>query len=90
VSWWVYVLVARGGGRTYVGVSTDARRRLEQHNGRRAGGAKATRPGRPWTMGALYGPYASRGDAQRAEQAVRRHRGRARLGLPGLPQATGA
>jgi putative endonuclease len=90
VTWWVYVLVARGGGRTYVGVSTDARRRLEQHNGSRAGGAKATRPGRPWKLGAVYGPYPDRGAAQRAEQAVRRHRGAARLRVPDLRATSGA
>lgn len=90
MSWWVYVLLSREGRRTYVGVSTDAERRLAQHNGRLAGGAKATRPGRPWSLGAVYGPYPSRGDAQRAELAVRRHRGRARLRLPDLPAAAGA
>ena len=34
--------------RTYVGVTPDLDRRLEQHNGQRAGGAKATQ-GRTWT-----------------------------------------
>lgn len=87
MSWWVYVLVAAGGGRTYVGVSTDAGRRLDQHNGRLAGGAKATRPGRPWRLGAVYGPYPNRGDAQRAERAVRRHRGADRLRIPDPPPA---
>ncbi|HMB71188.1 MAG TPA: GIY-YIG nuclease family protein [bacterium] len=81
MSWWVYVLVSRGGRRTYVGVSTDTERRLAQHNGSVAGGAKSTRAGRPWKVGALYGPYPDRGAAQSAEQAVRRYRGRARLGL---------
>lgn len=82
MSWWVYVLVSRAARRTYVGVSTDAHRRLEQHNGRRAGGAKATRPGRPWRLGAVFGPYASRGEAQRVENEVRRLRGRERLRAP--------
>ena len=90
MSWWVYVLVSRGGRRTYVGVSTDAGRRLDQHNGRLAGGAKATRPGRPWKLGALYGPYPDRGAAQSAEQAVRRHRGRDRLRLAAPPSPAGA
>jgi len=79
VSWWVYVLVSRRANLTYVGVTTDARRRLAQHNGERAGGAKTTRAGRPWTLGAVYGPFDDRGAAQSAEHAVRRRRGRERL-----------
>lgn len=77
--WVVYVLVASGGARTYVGVTTDLERRLGQHNGDLPGGARATRGGRPWTVGASYGPYASRGEAQRVEHALKRRRGAARL-----------
>jgi predicted GIY-YIG superfamily endonuclease len=83
VSWIVYVLVSRTASATYVGVSVDARRRLEQHNGKRPGGAKATRAGRPWKIGAVYGPYATRAIAQSVEHAVKRRRGRERLRLPG-------
>ncbi|MEZ4449525.1 MAG: GIY-YIG nuclease family protein [Nannocystaceae bacterium] len=77
--WIVYVLVAESGARTYVGVTTDLERRLEQHNGERPGGARATRGGRPWRVGASYGPFASRGEAQRVERAIKRLRGPARL-----------
>lgn len=78
-AWSVYVLVSERIQRTYVGISIDPARRLEQHNGELRGGAKATRAGRPWTIATEYGPYETRGDAQRAERAVKRLRGRARL-----------
>jgi len=78
-AWLVYVLLSKRARRTYVGVTIDAERRLAQHNGELPGGAKATRAGRPWRLGALFGPYDSRGEAQRIERAVKRLRGRARL-----------
>jgi putative endonuclease len=78
VGWIVYVLVSRR-GRTYVGVTDDLRRRIAAHNGMRPGGAKVTRAGRPWRLGALYGPVPTRGAAQRLEHALKRLRGRRRL-----------
>ena len=50
MNWSVYVLLSSDGKRTYVGVSTDVVRRLEQHNGLQPGGAKGTRAGQhgPW------------------------------------------
>jgi predicted GIY-YIG superfamily endonuclease len=73
--------------RTYVGVATNAVRRLRQHNGELVGGARATRAGRPWRLGVVYGPYASRADAQRAEAELKRLTGAARLrwSAPRLP-----
>lgn len=76
--WFVYVLLSRA-GRTYVGVTTDVERRLRQHNGGLAGGARATRAGRPWRVGRVVGPLPSRGAAQALEHALKRRRGRARL-----------
>jgi predicted GIY-YIG superfamily endonuclease len=77
--WHVYVLVSADGGRTYVGVTSDLARRLAQHNGELPGGAKSTRAGRPWTIGATFGPFPSRGQAQAAEHQLKRRSGRARL-----------
>jgi putative endonuclease len=57
--WFVYVLVSTG-GRTYVGIATDVARRLRQHNGELAGGARATRGHRPWAVGRVVGPVATR------------------------------
>lgn len=86
-SWWVYVLVSKRTGRTYTGITLDSDRRLSQHNGLLKGGAKATRAGRPWSLGAVYGPYRSRGDAQRAESAVKKLRGQKRLKWSGAESA---
>ena len=79
--WVVYVLVSGDGRRTYVGVTNDLARRLEQHNGERPGGAKSTRAGRPWAVGRRLGPYATRGRAQQIEATLKRGTGRARLRL---------
>ncbi len=77
--WSVYVLLSVNGRRTYVGITTDPERRTAQHNGTQPGGAKATRAGRPWHIAAIYGPYASRGEAQRIERQVKKRRGMLRL-----------
>ena len=78
-TWFVYVLWSESRGRTYVGISTDPERRLAQHNGERPGGARATRGGRPWVIGARYGPYPDRSQASREELRVKALRGRQRL-----------
>ena len=82
MAWFVYVLVSDRAARTYVGVTVDPDRRLAQHNGSRAGGAKATRAGRPWRLGATFGPFRSRSEAQRAEWEIKSRPGRERLGHP--------
>ena len=79
MSWHVYVLVSADGARTYVGITNDLERRLAQHNGELPGGAKSTRAGRPWVVGATYGPYEERGRAQAVEYRVKRRPGRERL-----------
>jgi predicted GIY-YIG superfamily endonuclease len=80
--WIVYVLVAADGGRTYVGMTTDLERRLAQHNGELPGGAKATRAGRPWSVGASFGPFDDRGLALRVERRLKRRSGTRRLHVP--------
>lgn len=82
--WSVYVLVSERLTRTYVGIALDTDRRLEQHNGEAPGGARSTRAGRPWSLARTYGPYPDRGTAQRAEAALKRERGMARLDWSGL------
>lgn len=79
--WTVYVLVSDSAGATYVGITTDLERRLAEHNGLAPRGAKATRAGRPWSIGATYGPYEDRSEAQRIEYLVKLERGPARLAL---------
>lgn len=41
-SFYCYLLCTTSGNATYVGATVDPDRRLEQHNGKRAGGARAT------------------------------------------------
>lgn len=77
MGWYVYVLISRK--RTYVGITTDCFRRLQQHNGNAPGGAKSTRAGRPWKLGLIIGPFDSRSVASKVEYDVKQLRGRARL-----------
>ena len=83
MGWVVYVLVSESSGETYVGITTDLERRLEQHNGERPGGARTTTRGRPWIVGTTYGPFETRAEAQSVEYEVKRRRGRERLVRPG-------
>jgi putative endonuclease len=87
--WWVYVIQSlerrwgkRGDplpGFHYVGCTTDPARRIRQHNGEIRGGGKYTSGHRPWEARALYGPYADRSEAMKAERALKKgKRGTAR------------
>lgn len=84
--WWVYVLVSGSSKATYVGSTNDAERRLRQHNGLDAGGARRTRSGRPWVCARLHGPFADRGLAQAAEAKLKRARGARRVSCELLPR----
>jgi len=77
--WWVYILIAVQDGRTYVGVTVDVPRRLRQHNGELVGGAKSTRPFRPWSLAKTHGPYGNRSQAQTVEAQVKKASGRNRI-----------
>lgn len=77
--WVLYVLVSADAGRTYVGITSDLERRLSQHNGEVPGGAKSTRGGRPWSVGATYGPFETRAEAQSHEYTLKKRSGTARL-----------
>lgn len=83
--WYAYVLWSDRLRRSYVGITTDVLRRFAQHQGLKAGGARATRAGRPWTLAACYGPFADRSEASKAEHLLRKRRGRARFTHPTLP-----
>ncbi len=54
--WFCYLLADYDDQRTYIGATIDPDRRLEQHNGQRGGGAKATR-GRAWYRVALVSGF---------------------------------
>lgn len=77
--WFVYVLVSESVERTYVGIALDPEKRLLEHNGIRAGGARSTRAHRPWKLAATYGPFENRSEACRIEASVKKLKGRERL-----------
>jgi len=58
--WYCYCLVSSGGA-TYIGATVDVDRRLRQHKGELAGGARATRAkvaaGETWRRHCYVGPF---------------------------------
>ncbi|TGG91322.1 GIY-YIG nuclease family protein [Natronospirillum operosum] len=68
--WWVY-LVRCNDGTLYTGITTDLARRLRQHNGELAGGARYTRSRRPVHL-AWCCTCNTRSEASREEYRVRR------------------
>ncbi|MEE2003114.1 GIY-YIG nuclease family protein [Alkalimonas sp. MEB108] len=63
--WFLYLLRSNT-GQIYTGITTNPLRRLRQHNGELAGGAKALRGQRPLQL--LYQePYPCRSSASKAE-----------------------
>jgi predicted GIY-YIG superfamily endonuclease len=84
MTWTAYVLCSETRDVTYVGITVDLERRLAQHNGEQKGGARSTRSGRPWRIGADYGPYEDRSEAQRAEYRLKQLRGAERLSWDGV------
>ena len=69
-AWWVYVLRCADGS-LYTGITTDVDRRLAEHNGDGAGGARYTRSRRPVAL--VYAEAAaSRAEAARREAAIKR------------------
>lgn len=62
--WFCYMLETAG--KTYVGATVNPDRRLRQHNGELAGGARAT-AGRVWTRRFLVGGFADERAALRFE-----------------------
>jgi len=70
--WYVY-MVRCADDTLYTGIARDVTRRLEQHNGRGGAGARYTRGRRPVVL--VYAePAASRSQAARREQAIKRLR----------------
>lgn len=67
-NWHCYMLETCDGGRskTYVGATVNPNRRLRQHNGEIAGGARAT-SGRQWRRRYLIGGFAEERAALRFE-----------------------
>lgn len=74
--WYVYLIW--DGRRTYVGSTTDVKRRLRQHNGEIVGGARATRKSAgQWKVVAFLAGFLNRSTACRWESLIKkRARGR--------------
>lgn len=79
VAYFVYILRSTVAPRTYVGMTSDVARRLRQHNGELAGGARYTRVGRPWVIALVMGPYETRSIACCVEWRAKRFKGAERL-----------
>jgi len=73
---YVYVLISMKDGESYIGSTTDLRRRLAEHND---GKSKATAPRRPFVL-VYYEAYLDEAEARTREQALKR-RGQARYQL---------
>lgn len=81
-AWFVYILRCADGS-YYTGITTDVSRRLAEHNGSDALGARYTRSRRPVSL-AHVEAAASRAEATRREAAIRR------LGRAGKAALSGA
>jgi putative endonuclease len=69
-AWWVYVLRCADGS-LYTGITTDVDRRITEHNGDGAAGARYTRSRRPVRL-VYVEPAADRAEATRRELAIKR------------------
>lgn len=72
-------------GRTYVGLTNNLARRLRQHNGHIAGGARYTRAHRPWAVHATVEGFRDARDARQFEWYM--HHPRAKVRGRGLNQS---
>lgn len=81
-AWAVYLLHCAD-GTLYTGITTDLCRRVAQHNGEQAGGARYTRARRPVVL-VWSEPCANRSAAARAEYRVRSLPRPAKARLAGL------
>lgn len=79
--WFVYILYSISSGKLYTGISPYPHKRLAKHNAGK--GAKATRPGRPWTIVWLR-KCDRKGDALRLEASIKKLKRQEKLLLTGL------
>lgn len=72
----------RNRSRTYVGITNNLAKRLRQHNGELAGGARSTHSGRPWKLCAIVEGFRNKTVALRFEWSM--HHPRIRKLVPPL------
>jgi putative endonuclease len=80
VSNWYLYMVQTGSGQLYTGISTDPVRRLKQHSGTLAGGAKALRGKGPLTL-VYQQAMPNRSTASKAEYQLKQLPKAAKLAL---------
>jgi len=73
VEWYCYLLKSATNkhNRTYNGSTNDLTRRLRQHNGEIAGGAKATSRNRPWHYYAILSGFPDHNNALSCEWRIK-------------------
>lgn len=69
-----HVYVIKSGRRRYIGKTNDLVRRLRQHNGEIAGGARATRGRGPWEYELIIDGFECDSHAMQAEWRLKRER----------------
>jgi len=78
MSWIVYLLVSRSlnyFNYSYVGITTDLTRRLDQHNGYLSGGAKYTQSKRPFEVAYFINNLENRSIASKLEYEIKQKKG---------------
>jgi putative endonuclease len=68
---YVLYIVECADGTYYTGIATDVQRRLQEHNGARARGARYTAPRRPVTL-VYEASFETRSAAQKEEARIKR------------------
>lgn len=70
--WQVYLLYNTDHKRTYIGATTDVKRRLRQHRQEIVGGAKSTtKLGKNWNLVCFLGGFATQSEAYRWEKILK-------------------
>lgn len=78
MNWVVYLLISKNIkflNHTYVGITTDLDRRLNQHNGILNGGAKCTRAKRPYEVAYFIPNIINRSEASKIEAQIKKQKG---------------
>ena len=69
-----YLLKSETSNRTYIGITTNLKKRLRQHNGEICGGAKYTRSYRPWKPVLCVNGFFTKNQALSFEYRVKKKR----------------
>jgi predicted GIY-YIG superfamily endonuclease len=70
-TYYCYVLLSKNKKKSYGGSTNDLSRRLEQHNGKKSGGAKSTKVGGPWKYYIVIEGFKDRGEALSCEYLLK-------------------